>query len=301
MRTLLLTSLCFIAAAFSQVSGPTPGYVFDAENHELRPIRGAVGSAHLGAALVKDADAAAASPDGTLAIASRFGSLELIRGFDSDSPVRLTLAQEPGDVLFAWSGHDIAAVFPATRKAFLWRGVDTAADQFTPLDIAGIDGEIRAVLLDGARLAIAAKGGLHLAAAGETKRLAALDDPSAMLLAGADLFVADRAANAILQVHDYAATAATDKFADVAAPVGIQLTKGLLLAASAESRTVDAFDVATKARTGSVELDFQPTRLDSLGGQPLALLNHGVTGQPLYVLDSRADLQVLFVPAGREQ
>ena len=301
MKSLFLLSALAATSAWAQLSGPTPGYVFDGQARELRPIRGFVGAAHLGAALVQDADAASASADGTLAIASRFGSLELIRGFDSAAPARLTLSQEPGDVLFAWSGHDVAAVFLASRKVQIWRNLDTTADQASTFDLALVDGAIRNVLLDGDRLVLATRGGLYLSTTGTTRQLLALSDPSAVVRSGNHLFIADRAAGQIILLRDYSTAAITERFADVAAPVGLQLTKTTLLVTSADTRSVDAFDLVTKARTASLELDFLPTRMESLGANPLALLNSGSSSEPLYVLDSRNALQVYFVPAGRDQ
>lgn len=301
MKSLFLLSALAATSAWAQLSGPTPGYVFDGQARELRPIRGFVGAAHLGAALVQDADAASASADGTLAIASRFGSLELIRGFDSAAPARLTLSQEPGDVLFAWSGHDVAAVFLASRKVQIWRNLDTTADQASTFDLSLVDGAIRNVLLDGDRLVLATRGGLYLSTTGTTRQLLALSDPSAVVRSGNHLFIADRAAGQIILLRDYSTAAITERFADVAAPVGLQLTKTTLLVTSADTRSVDAFDLVTKARTASLELDFLPTRMESLGANPLALLNSGSSSEPLYVLDSRNALQVYFVPAGRDQ
>ncbi len=301
MKSLFLLSALAATSACAQLSGPTPGYVFDGQARELRPIRGFVGAAHLGAALVQDADAATASTDGSLAIASRFGSIELIRGFDSAAPTRLTLIQEPGDVLFAWSGHDVAAVFPATRKVQIWRNVDTAADQPSTFDLSLVDGAIRGVLLDRDRLVLATQGALYLSTGGTTRQLLALSDPSAVVRSGNHLFIADRAAGQIILLRDYATSALSERFAEVAAPVGLQLSKTALLVASADTRTVDAFDLTSKLRTASLELDFQPTRLESLGIHPLALLNSGSSNEPLYVLDSRNALQVYFVPAGRDQ
>lgn len=301
MSTRLLTAVLLTSAAWAQVSGPTPGYVFDFAARELRPMRGMAGTAHLGAALLKDADAAKVSADGTLAATSRFGTIELVRGFDTAEPAQTALTREPGDVLFAWAGHDLAAVFAASHRAMIWRGLDKSAEKAITVDLALVEGAIQSVLLDGENLVLAAKGGLYLAAKGETKRITEVQDPSAMLVVGADLLVADREAGQVLRIREYAGAAVTEKYADVQTPVGLQLTRRGLLVASAEARTVDTFDMTTKERTGSMELDFTPTRMEALGGRPLALLNSGSATEPLYVLDSTDMPQVFFVPAGREQ
>ncbi|MFN0104728.1 MAG: hypothetical protein ACKV2U_21900 [Bryobacteraceae bacterium] len=303
MRTLFIFSLLG-GAAFGQpegVSGPTSGYIFDGEARELRPIRGFVGAAHLGAALVGDADAASASSDGMMAAASRFGAIEVVRGFDSAVPVRVELAQAAGAVLFAWSGHDLAAVFTATRKVSVWRGVDRMATGTAPFDISAIDGDITGVLFDGERLALAVNGAVYLAKDGETRRILQVDEPSAMIRTGGDLFVADRGRGQVLRVRDYAGLATVETVADVAMPVGLQMTRRGLMVASAGARSVDLFDVATGTRIASEALDFVPTRMEALGSRPLALLNRGSVDEPLYVLDSSDTPRVYFVPAGRNR
>ena len=298
MRSSILLLMASALPLAAQLGGPTSGYVFAAETRDLRAMRGMAGMAHLGDALVKDADNASVSVDGKLAAVARKGAVELIRDFDTDGPVRVALAQETGDVLFAWSGQDLAAVFPASRKAMVWR---KAGAEMTAVSIAGIDGEIRNALLDGENLVIAADGGLYLSRAGKTSRIQALAEPAALVRAGKDLYIADRGASQVLQIRDYAGEAAADTFAAVGQPVGLQLAGGNLLVASAQTRTVDTFDVQSRNRTGSLELDFLPTRMEALGGRPLALLNQGSADEPLYVLDAKDALRVYFVPAGRNQ
>ncbi len=301
MKNQALISALFSVAAWSQVSGPTPGYVFDAATAQLRPMRGMAGTAYLGAAVIDETTAASASEDGTLALASRLGSVELVRGLDSASATRIALTQEPGAVLFAWARHDVAAVFTETKKAKIWRGVDTKTDSTVTIDLAGIAGEIRSARFDGDRLILAASDGLYVSNGGEVSRLLEAGNISSILIDGANLFVADRELGQIVMIRNYGSQAATERFAEVAEPVGMQMSRGRLLVASAESRRVDAYDVTTGARTGSIELDFLPTRMESLGSRPLALLNSRTADEPLYVLDSNDALQVYFVPAGRDQ
>lgn len=301
MKSQALIAALFSAAAWSQVSGPTPGYVFDAEAAQLRPMRGMAGTAYLGAALIEETTAASASEDGTLAVASRLGSVELVRGLDSANATRIALTQEPGGVLFAWAKHDVAAVFTETKKARIWRSVDTKDDSMVSIDLAGIAGEIRSARFDGERLILASSDGLYVSKGGEVSRLLETGNVSSLLIDGANLFVADREGDQILLVRNYAGQAATERFAEAAEPVGMQMSRGRLLVASAESRRVDAYDVATGARTGSIELEFAPTRMESLGARPLALLNSRTADEPLYVLDSNDALQVYFVPAGENQ
>jgi hypothetical protein len=306
-KTVAVMLLC--AAAFAQdtrITGPNSGFVFDSQTQELRPIRGIVGAAYLAAPVLSGADAASVSPDGVFAVASRGGQLELIRNVDSDSPQSQALGEAPGDSLdFSWSEDAVAVVSRAARQAQVWNKIHSAPALAASYDLSSIRGEIRAVLFDGERIAIAAKGGVYLAASGSVQLLAELDSPAGLARDGGDLYVANAAANEIWQIHDYASSAAPMLFAGerdgVSTPVGVQVSRRRLLVASAESRSVTAFDLASRQAVGRVDLEFSPTRLEALGSRPLALLNQPASGEPLWVLDTGDAFAAYFVPAGREQ
>lgn len=286
--------LLSLAAVWAQLEGPTSGYVFS--GGALRPIRGLAGSAYLGGALIKDADLVSASADGQFAAVSRAGRLELVRGFDTPSPSRTVLVEEAGAVSLAWSGHALAAVFTASRRAMVWS--DVAQSGVETIDLGGLEGAVKSVALDGATLWIAAQGGLYRAQPGAAaERVAVLVDPAAVVAGKAGVFAADRGANLVLQVTD----GGVRNFAAVAEPVGLQLTKRQLLVASAHAQSVEMFDLASGARTGALDLEFAPTRLDGVGTRSLALLNDASADEPLFVLDYRDALSAYFVPAGREQ
>jgi hypothetical protein len=291
--------LAFAIPAFAQLNGPTPGFVYDPSTRELLPIRGFVGSAYLGAALISDADAAAASKDATMAVALRGPAVELTRGFDTGARVLVNLGQvEPGSV-FAWSGHDLATV--SNHSVSIWRNAETAVEVSEKFDVVGVDSAPSAVYFDGERVLIAAKGGLYRITKAGTSRLAALSDPSAMAIASRDAFVADFASGRILRIADYAGAAAAETFANIDEPVGLQIARQTLLVASAKSKSIESIDLNSRELVASLALEFQPARMEPLATSSLALLNSASKTEPLYVLDSRSDLQVLFVPAGREQ
>ncbi|MBM3767205.1 MAG: hypothetical protein FJW32_17590 [Acidobacteria bacterium] len=295
----ILSVLALAIPAFAQLSGPTPGFVYDPSTRELLPIRGFVGSAYLGEALIKDADAAAASKDATMAVALRGSAVELTRGFDSPAPVSINLGQvEPGSV-FAWSGHDLAAV--SNHSVSIWRSADKSADVSEKFDVVGVDSAPSSVFFDGERVLIAAKGGLYRVTKSGTDRLADLADPSAVAVASRDAFIADFASGSVLRIADYAGAASAETFAQINEPVGLQVARQTLLVASAKTRSIESIDIASHEPVASLALDFQPARMEPLASASLALLNSASKTEPLYVLDSRSDLQVLFVPAGREQ
>lgn len=295
----ILSILALAIPAFAQLSGPTPGFVYDPSTRELLPIRGFVGSAYLGSALIKDADAAAAAKDATMAVALRGPAVELTRGFDTDTPAAVSLGQvEPGSV-FAWSGHDLAAV--SNHSVSIWRNADKSSDVSERFDVVGVDGAPTAVYFDGERVLIAAKGGLYRVTKSGTSRLADLVDPSSLAIASRDAYVADFASGQIVRIADYAGAATAETFARIDEAVGLQVSRQTLLVASAKSRSIESIDIATREVVASLALDFQPAQMEPLATASLALLNSASKTEPLYVLDSRSDLQVLFVPAGREQ
>ncbi len=281
-----------------RLEGPTAGFVFDASARQLRAIRGIVGTgAYLGGGLIEDADAALVSPDGKLAVAVRGGKLSLVRAFDSEAAEELPLGDAPeGKLLFAWSGHDLAVV--AAGQAMIWRDLDSDTSLDATWDLSAVAGAISAALLDGERLAVASKGGLYVARAEGAGLVKEMKDPVALAGAGRDFYVADRGSSEIWQIADYSTPIL---FAELASPVGLQVSKGRLLAASAESRSVAVFDLASHARLGGFDLEFEPTRLEALGARTLAVLNEPSPGEPLWVLDSGDAPSVYFVPAGREQ
>ncbi|MBM3785400.1 MAG: hypothetical protein FJW30_13620 [Acidobacteria bacterium] len=295
MRLALLLSSSVLA--FAQLSGPTPGFVFDAGTRELRPMRGFAGSAHLGEALIKDADAAAVSADGKLAVASRNGVVELIRAFDSEAPVTAALGQVGADVTFAWSGSDLAVISEAAHRGAIWRSLDSKTGDAESIDLGVVAGDVQAIAFDGTNLYLAAEGGLYRANAGGTSRLIELANASALALDGKQLFVADEASDKVYRVVGDSVS----EFASIDSPVGLQVARKSLLIASGETRSITAIDLETKEVNASLPLEFLPERMERLGSSPLALLNRASANEPLWVLDTRGELQVYFVPAGREQ
>lgn len=304
MRTLLAISLLLPSLALAQrsgIEGPTPGYVFDAETRELRPLRGFPGAAYLAEALISDADAAAVSADGTLAVMLRKGAIKLIRNFDSAEPVSLPLGSAEGELMFTFLNHDLAVYATASKTLTLYRKLDQSSEAAETRVVDVIAGDVSSLLFDGQAVILAAKGGIYRSTAKGTTRLLEAADPSAPSLLGRDLFVADRATGDIWQIADYAGNAVPAWFAAASSPVGVRATSRGLLVASAETHTIERFDLASKARVASTQLDFTPAGLSGLGGSQLTLLTSASKSDPLYILDSGDSLQVFFVPAGREQ
>src|SRR5262249_47549677 len=138
-------------------------------------------------------------------------------------------------------------------------------------------------------------------------------DPGALALGAGnrDLFVADSVSNQIWMVRDYAGDATPMLFSDgagLSTPVGLRLAgkDRYLLVANSGARSVDAMEISTHSAVKHIDLEFAPSRMDTVGSGTLALLNSGSGGEPLYLIDcglidSGNDLAVYFVPARSEE
>lgn len=123
-----------------------------------------------------------------------------------------------------------------------------------------------------------------------------------LLLSGEGLYVTDRGRNEVLRVTDWASNPAVATIASaghgVNDPVGTAFSadRKTLYIASAGVNQVLGLDVASNAVKSTLDLDFQPTRLERLGPGSLLLLEKGIPGEtPAQVLDSAAQ-KVYFIP-----
>jgi len=308
--------LCAIAVAGwaetpASVGGPVTGFIFDSQARAIRPMLGIPGAAYLGSALVSRVDAAAVAPDGFSAFAVQAGRLVLYTGLRS--AVLKAVAIDgviPGVNQFAWTSDGGAAAVYASNsgQAQILTNLAESPAAGAPIDLSGIAGAVTALAFDGQRLIIGAaapgSGGIYVASAqSPVERIAPAAGPSAIALAGADLYFTDRQSQQIWQVQSYARMPAAVLFANdsgVSSPAGLQLsTDGKrLYVANAGSRKLAVYDVASRTPVQSLDLAFTPTRLDRFGAASAFLLNG--TGQgPVYVLSDGAAQKpaVYFVPA----
>ncbi|MBI3472221.1 MAG: hypothetical protein HY013_12770, partial [Candidatus Solibacter usitatus] len=240
---------------------------------------------------------AAVSPEGALALVARDGGLALLR-LDTGEATRIEGALADADRLaFSADGLTAAAYSGSSRRVQILRDLRTTPAADPAVDVSSLDGTLSALAAGGAHAVLAMTGGVYAVAGDAVTRIAEISGPVAVEIApnGRDLFVAGR--QRIVEVRDFAATASLLPFAEIADPVGIQIAAGGKRLLIASARGIDAFDIATHAAVGHLDLDFTPTRMEAAGR--LALLNTGSAQEPLYVLDE--NFIVSFVPAGREQ
>jgi hypothetical protein len=317
MKLAVIIGACALAALGedARLMGPAPGFVFDRPSQSIRPILGVLGSSHLGSAVAGGFEVASISPLGTFALATQSGKLYLVRNLDASQPDVTSLDDAlSGASRFAWAqdGMSVGIYSAESQQAQVLRNLTKTLSVETPVDLSALDGKVSALALDGTRLLIGAaspdSGGVYMAdGQSAPKLLLRTANPAALSVdtANGDLYIADRDNNQIWMVRDYAGDAVPMLFAGdrdgISSPVGVRVSAGRLLVASAARRSIDAFEIVTRASLAHIDLDFAPARMDALGSGQLSLLNFGGPDEPLYVLDSGANLAVYFVPAGGDQ
>jgi len=308
------SSITISAEDNAALQGPVTGYIFDAQAHGIRQMIGIPGAAYLGAPVVSNVDSASVSPDGSAAFAIQAGRLVLYTGLTRVSPTALDLRGSITADHFAWApGAAAAAIYSSkSAQAQIVTNLLGTPSAGAPIDLSALSGQVAALAFDGQQiiLAVAAggSGGIYVVTEQSgPQRIASAVSPSAIALAGADLYFVDQQTQQIWQVQSYARQPAPLLFASdasISSPVGLQISADnrRLYVANAGSHALAVYDVAGRFQIQSIALNFTPTRLDRFGNASALLINTMGRGQtPLYVLSdaNAAKLAIYFVPASR--
>jgi len=312
-KKLVLIFCVFAIAAWAQstasVGGPVTGFIYDGQTTAIRPMLGIPGAAYLGAPATARVDAASIAPDGTAALAMQSGRLLLYTGLGS-KPVAVAVSGAIAADHFAWSGDSSAAALYSSKskQAQVLTGLAHTPAAGAPIDLSSLAGPVTALAFDGTRVILgvqaATASGIYIVDADTApQRIAPAANPSAIALAGADLYFADGQSQQIWHVKSYATSPAPVLFANdssIASPAGLQLSAdgARLYAANAGNQKLTIYEIATRLPAQTIDLSFTPTRLDRFGSASVLLLND--TGQgPLYVLNDNGSAKpvVYFVPA----
>jgi hypothetical protein len=311
LTLLMLFGLAAPAADSSAaLNGPITGFVFDQQSRAIRPVLGIPGASYLAGGVVSNLDAAFVSPDGGSALAIADGQLRYYAHLSDPAGVAVDGIIDGTDRV-AWAADGSAALLFSSSKiaAQMLSLTGSAPVARQAIDLSGMGGEITALAFDGERLLVglsAADGGgvYAVTADGAAQRIAAATHPTAIALAGEDLYFSGTGAGQIWQVKSYARQPGVVLFAEgdvVGTPVGMQVSsdhKRLFVADGGGSKLA-VFDIEGRWQQQSIELAFAPTRLDRLGQPSLWLLNDGgPSGSPLYLLSDRDNgPAVYFIPA----
>ena len=286
---LLLAAAIATAAEQGRLSGPVSAFVLDDATGSLRPVLGVPGAAYLGNEILAGVDAALTSPNGRLIAALRHGTLSLLR--------------REGDV---WTASVLAEGLPASAR-ILWSAdsqtLAAVEDTAQIWDLSGklvstwpVPGSLAAAVVAGTNVVFAVKGGVFLASSEGTRLLAQADDPSALAIAGEDLYFSDRSRGEVWLLRGYLAAAQPALAAKVEDPVAlaVDINRRLLLVAGAATRKLGAFRLGGFEPAFELALEFEPSSLDTFG-QSGWLLNAGRRG-PLQVLAIEDAPAVYFIP-----
>ena len=144
------------------VSGPVTGFVFVGPAGAIRPMLGIPGAAYLGGPVATGLVAASIAPDGSAALAvQQAGKLVLYTGLRTGAPVATAV---PGGIAgadhFAWAGDSSgAAVYSAASgQGQILSGLGKSPAAGSPIDLAGIAGQVTALACDGQRLIVGVSG-----------------------------------------------------------------------------------------------------------------------------------------------
>lgn len=299
--------LIFLVAAFGvyaesgNIGGLVSGVVFDGRSGSLRPVLGAPGAAYLGEPVARGFDAVSVAPDGRRAIALVGEHLYWIEDVFAGAPFR-ELAQDAR----RW---ELAAWRSDSSQAALWLGdrlLLASPDGLSALMLDGLQGSIRslAVADEGAVLAGVPGGGVYLLQPGAAPALlASVADPVSIAVAGDRAWVADGARREVLEIRHYRETPEMIVFAGanwgVVDPVAMAVSRRApaLWLADAGGRKAVCFDLATGAPRAELALDFEPSRLEPLGGAGFLLNERVRDGEALELLVEADAPGVYFVPA----
>lgn len=296
------------AQSATSVAGPVTGFIFDPPSGAVRPMLGIPGAAYLGNAVAAGLVSGAVAPDGSAALgARRTGKLVLYTGLRSGA---VQIVNVPGAIagadLFAWaSDASAAAVYSAgAGQAQIVTGLPKTPVVGAPIDLTNVPGRVTQLAFDGQHLLVGVAGdagGIFLvSASAPPQRLASSPSPSALALAGGNLYFADSQFGQIWQISSYATTPAGVLFAnDGGLPVALQVsTDSQRLLVANGNRTLAVYDVASRSVLQSLDLTFIPTRLDRFGDTSVFLMNSGGQG-PLYVARDGGPNKaaVYFVPS----
>lgn len=285
MRKQILISIltaCACAAADGRLDGPG-GLVADTTSASIRMMYGVPGSAYVGGAVVEELAAAAVAPSGRVALYVKDGNLVLLRD------TATVLAQGLNAARIAWSADSsAAAVLDGAGVLRIWKTDGTASVIDAP---AGLS----ALATDGNRVVAAAPGAIWLLEAGKSARtLAQTDGSTSLVIAGSDLYYADRARGEVRVLRDYANGGDPALIAKLEDVVGVGIAKNIVVMASASQRKAIGIRNGSGEPLFELALDFEPTGVDRFGDLAW-LLNAGQSG-PLQVLAADGEPAVYFIP-----
>lgn len=301
----------------SPVRGPISGFVFDVRSASIRPINGMPGSSVLGAPvdLPFAIGRAVFSPGGGCALAVDAHEEALVYWVCglSANPVYTPVAHTISGSQIAFNNTGTAALlYSRPQKAVqVINGLPGNPRASSPVDISGL-GEVTALALApsgagalvGARTdGVGALSSIRLDGTPDAIRFLASFSPTAIryINRGRDAVVADQEQNRVVLVNDVDGSMQLLPLAGeregVNRPADLAVTRGEreLLVANSGGRNILSVDLTLSRGAQAIPLSVIPTRLESLQGEEIFILNELESG-PLWLLETTSETNAFFVP-----
>lgn len=301
-------------------NAPATVFLHDSVNKTIRPLVGVAGSSYPGATLLDGVDWASITPTNKSALVSREGILEWIPNLTASNPpgdtfaVRVVGVPVPQQAIWSSDSSRAAAIGDRPARLF-WLGNfdslpgiqaswDLDASQ-TSWSLLAVDSSASTALLasqqgDAWRLWIASPTKPPVMISGFGRPVAA-----AIASGGTTAFVADAATHQILRVSGLISNPVAAPFVVsedyVADPVGIALSKdgSRLFVADGKGKMIRVFQTDTGVLCVELPLQMAPRSLTALSASSFVLGGRERKDQPFYLLDTRAEGRLYFVPAGQ--
>ena len=297
------------APAQSVVSGPISGAVFDAPSRSARAVVGMLGSASLGLPLSGHLDFASISPAGH-AIGFRDDQCLVVSGLRSGELKEIALPGCTDEVAeaVAWSPDGSVAILrkgnwfqpisglPKSPRA----GIRSVLDAPVLSAIAtGRDGSKKLIGVGGVRPGIYQVGD-----AGDLTLLFQIPLPKLLTsnAAGDAIYAWDELSQSVYVWRPNFGEPEIHPLSPFKDPVALQWAlddagNQVLYVAGKKDRMLAVYDASRFELLSRVELTFEPTTVEPLGGGAYLLAPRPADGEPFWAFTNHGELKVHFVPA----
>jgi hypothetical protein len=311
MKPIAVLLLSFISCfAGGGPTGPLPGFVLDPRNSTIRPVFGIPGALQLGPAvpLAFGVVSADFGPNGAFAVAisdEQQAHAYLIRNVSSATPDIADLGVvAAGSTVLGLDSSGVAALLSSPGQLQFLTGLPAAPALAAPVAMAPGDISSAALETGGGCALLGASAGVLERYCADGSSAALLTSPGslfsaiAIVNAGRDVLLADRAAKQVLTVNDYRGQATVSPLAaasdGLVNPCGLVVNGKTAFVADAGAAAVFSIDLSGQQPIASQTLGMAPSRLKALTDSSILLLNDP-SGTPFTIFQTDA-MRSFFVP-----
>jgi len=314
MRTKrLLLAIFAVGTVRAQISGPVAGFVFDLPARSIRPVIGVIGSATLGAPLVRALEFASIAPHQNYAIAVRRGAVLFVSGLGAADVVESALTGASGvpDGV-CWSDDGSFAILYSRSSNWLQvftgfpDSIQAASQISAPGSLLAVatdsHGQHIAVSLSGDQPGVYQLGGGQISTPlfGSTAAIGLTFSPD-----GSVLYALDSSTNQITEFN-FMNSALQTMPAPVDDAMAIRATvdrsgTSVLYVAGGSSHSLVSLNPVTYQPIASASLTFPPTMIEPLGPTSFVLNQRADQANTVWTFINNPQPVVYFVPSTPNQ